>query len=108
MFKNKKESNLQIGYLIIKKKMISEIGFFQIKKYFIWMGYITLKMTEYRQLIAKKLIKKDGEAKKHTFPAKVMVWLGVCASGLTKLVIFEKGTINHEYYINKILSIALK
>ena len=37
-----------------------------------------------------------------------MVWLGACASGLTKLVVLEKGTINHEYYINKILPIALK
>ena len=43
--------------------------------------------------------KKCGEAKKHKFTAKVLVWLGSCTSGLTKLVILEKGTINHEYYI---------
>ena len=52
--------------------------------------------------------KKGVEAKKHKFPAKVMVLLGACASGLTKLVILEKGTINYGYYINKILPIALK
>ena len=34
--------------------------------------------------------------------------LGACASGLTKLVILEKGTRNHDDYINKILPIALK
>ena len=37
-----------------------------------------------------------------------MVSLGTCASGLTTLVILKKETINHEYYINKILPIALK
>ena len=47
--------------------------------------------------------KKGGEAKKHKFTAKVMVWIGACASGYTKLVILEKGTTNHEYYIKKIL-----
>ena len=44
--------------------------------------------------------KKGGmEKKKHQFPTKVMVWLGVCSAGLTKLVILDKGTVNNERYI---------
>ena len=37
-----------------------------------------------------------------------MVWLGVCSAGLTKLVILDKGTVNHERYIVEVLPIALK
>ena len=37
-----------------------------------------------------------------------MIWLGVCSAGLTKLVILDKGTVNHERYIRKVLPIALK
>ena len=37
-----------------------------------------------------------------------MVWLGVqCSAGLTKLVILDKGAVNHEQYIRKVLPIAL-
>ena len=59
-------------------------------------------------LLIQEADKKGREAKKHIFPAKVMVCLGACASGLTKLVIFEKETINHEYYINKNTSNSFK
>ena len=37
-----------------------------------------------------------------------MVWLGVCSAGLTKIVILDKGTVNHERYIREVLLIALK
>ncbi len=42
------------------------------------------------------------------FPQKVMVWLGVCSKGVTPLVIFDQGTLDHVGYIQKVLSIALK
>ena len=45
---------------------------------------------------------------KTKFPAKVMVWLGVCAEGLTIPVIMESGTMDAERYIDDILPIALK
>ncbi|CAF4693314.1 unnamed protein product, partial [Rotaria socialis] len=45
---------------------------------------------------------------KTKFPTKVMVWLGVCAQGLTEPVIIEHGTMNAERYINEVLHIALR
>jgi transposase len=45
---------------------------------------------------------------KRKFPAKVMVWLGVCSEGVTPLVILDEGTINHDRYIREVLPVALK
>lgn len=42
------------------------------------------------------------------FPQKVMVWLGVCSKGVSPLVIFEEGTVDHDSYIRKVLPVALK
>ena len=42
------------------------------------------------------------------FPQKVMVWLGVCSRGVSPLVIFEKGTVDHDRYIKEVLPVALK
>ena len=39
---------------------------------------------------------------------KVMVWLGACAKGLTKAVIFEKETMNAEVYTSEVLPIVLE
>ena len=36
-----------------------------------------------------------------------MVWLGVCYTGVTRPVIIEGGTINHQRYLKKILPVAL-
>jgi transposase len=52
--------------------------------------------------------KKGGIHEKTKFPVKVMVWLGVCAQGLTVPVIFEDGTMDADRYINEVLPIALK
>jgi hypothetical protein len=52
---------------------------------------------------------KDGGIHQKTkFPQGVMVWLGVCYEGVTSPVIIEKGTINHQRYIDEILPVALK
>ena len=51
---------------------------------------------------------RDGIRQKRKFPQKVMVWLGVCSKGVSPLVIFEKGTVDHDRYIKKALRIALK
>jgi hypothetical protein len=52
--------------------------------------------------------KQGGIHEKTKFPVKVMVWLGVCAEGLTVPVIMENGTMDSERYINDVLPIALK
>ena len=72
--KQKKKTNLQIGYSIILKKMISEIGFFQMEKYLVWMGCIMHKMIEYGQLIVRKLIKKAEKRKNINLQQKL--WFG--------------------------------
>lgn len=51
---------------------------------------------------------KGGIHKKRKFPQKVMVWLGACSKGITPLVIFEKGTLDHARYIKEVLPVALK
>ena len=52
---------------------------------------------------------KDGGIKqKQKFPQKAMVWLGACSKGVTPLVILDKGTVNHGWYIKKVLPAALK
>lgn len=52
--------------------------------------------------------KKGGTKQMRKFAQKVMVWLGVCSNGVSPLVIFDKGTVNHEIYIQKVLPVALK
>ena len=51
---------------------------------------------------------KGGTRQKRKFPHKVMVWLGVCSEGISPLVIFEKGTVDHARYIKEVLPVALK
>jgi inhibitor of nuclear factor kappa-B kinase subunit alpha len=51
---------------------------------------------------------KGGVRQKRKFPQKVMVWLGVCFKGVSPLVIFESGTVDHDRYIKEVLSVALK
>jgi len=52
--------------------------------------------------------KKGGVWQKRKFPQKVMVWLGACSKGLTPLIILDKGTVDHQRYINQVLPVALK
>ena len=51
---------------------------------------------------------KGGIKEKQKFPQKVMVWLGVCSKGVTPLVIFDRETVDHVVYIQKVLPVALK
>jgi inhibitor of nuclear factor kappa-B kinase subunit alpha len=52
--------------------------------------------------------KKGGIKEKRKFPQKVMVWLGACSKGITPLVIFEEGTLDHARYIKEVLPVALE
>ena len=51
---------------------------------------------------------KGGIQQRRKFPQKVMVWLGACFKGITPLVILDSGTVDHDYYIKKVLPVALK
>ncbi len=37
-----------------------------------------------------------------------MVWLSVYSKGISPLVIFDQGTVDHDRYIRKVLTVALK
>ena len=37
-----------------------------------------------------------------------MVWLAIGSDGVTSLVLFEKGTLNHHRYIKKVLFVTLR
>ena len=51
---------------------------------------------------------KGGIQQRRKFPQNVMVWLGACSKGITPLVILDDGTVDHDYYIKKVLPVALK
>lgn len=50
---------------------------------------------------------KDCRMRKRKFPQQVMVWLGVRSKGVSPLVIFEKGSVDHSRYIAEVLPIVL-
>jgi len=52
--------------------------------------------------------RKGGTKKQRKFPQKVMVWLAVCSEGVSPLVVFEKGTLDHHRYITEVLPVALR
>ena len=37
-----------------------------------------------------------------------LVWLAVCSEGVVRLVLIEKGTLDHHRYIKEVLSVALR
>ena len=51
---------------------------------------------------------KGGIRRKCKFSQKVMVWLGVCRKGVSRLVIFESDTLDHDQYIKEVLPVTLK
>ena len=51
---------------------------------------------------------KGGIKRRRKYPQKVMVWLAVCSQGVSPLIIFEDGTLDHVRYINEVLPVALQ
>ena len=51
---------------------------------------------------------KGGIKRRRKYSQKVMVWLAVCSQGVSTLIIFEDGTLNHVRYINEVLLVALQ
>ena len=52
--------------------------------------------------------KQGGIKQTRKFPEKVMVWLAICSKGVSPLVIFENGTVDHSRYIQEVLPVALE
>ena len=40
--------------------------------------------------------RRDGKKQQRKFPQKVMVSLAICSEGVASLVLFEKGTLDHQ------------
>ncbi|CAM4980319.1 unnamed protein product [Rotaria socialis] len=51
---------------------------------------------------------KGDIQQRRKFPHKVMVRLGAFSKGITPLVILDERTVDHGYYINKVLPVVLK
>lgn len=49
-----------------------------------------------------------GIRTKRKYPTKVMVWLGAYSKGVTPLVIFKNGAVDHARYIKEFLPVALE
>jgi hypothetical protein len=49
-----------------------------------------------------------GIRHRRLFPQKLMVWLAAYSEGVSGLVIFAKGTVDHTRYIREVLPFALK
>jgi hypothetical protein len=52
--------------------------------------------------------RKGGVKQRRKFPQKVMVWLAACSEGVSPLVVFKDGTVDHDRYIREVLPVALK
>ena len=52
--------------------------------------------------------KRSGVKQKREFPEKVMIWLSVSSKEVSRIVIFDEGTIDHVRNIREVLPVALK
>ena len=59
-------------------------------------------------LVVPKPMRKGSVQMRRKLSKKVMVWLGVCSNGVTPLIIFYQGTVDHARYIHDVLPIALE
>ena len=88
--------------------MTPKDGFFTDEKFFDLDGIYNTLNDRVWAVNREEADKKDGVHEKNKFPVKVMVWLCVCGQRLTKPVILEDGTMDHERYIDEVPPIALK
>ncbi|CAF1391729.1 unnamed protein product [Didymodactylos carnosus] len=86
----------------------TEKWLFTDEKYFDLDGVYNVQNDQVWAVSREEADKKGGVHQKSKYPAKVMVWLGVCGKGLTMPVILEDETMNAERYIQDVLPIALK
>ena len=71
-------------------------------------GVYNLQNDRVRAPSRSKASERDRVVEKRKFPQKIMVWLGACSKGISPLVIFEKGTVDHARYIKEVLPAVLK
>ena len=69
---------------------------------------IILRTIERGLSIVLTLTKRVALSRDESTHSQIMVWLGVCSKGITSLVIFNEGTVDHAVYIEKVLPVALK
>ncbi|CAF2076733.1 unnamed protein product [Rotaria magnacalcarata] len=104
----------KVKYRLAQKKQISsrrlaaEINISRTSARRILHGVYNVQNDRVWAISRAKADRQGAIHQKTKFPTKVMVWLGVCAQGLTELVIIEHGTMNAERYINEVLHIALR
>lgn len=82
--------------LFSDEKMLDIDGFYNSQNDRIW----AVDRTEANRI--------GGLKQKRQFPQKVMLWLAACSKEISKLVIFEEGTLDHARYIDEVLPVALK
>ena len=78
------------------------------EKYFDLGGVYNAENDRIQAISRKEANKQGGAHEKTKFSIKVMVWLGVCAEGLTAPVIMENGTMDTDRYMTDVLPITLK
>ena len=99
---------MPIGWKIISTKIKHEQILFSDEKYFSVDGVYNDQNDRICAINRSEANKNGGVKNKKKFPAKVMVWLGVCSKCLTSLVILDVGSLDHDKYIKKVLPVAKK
>ena len=61
-----------------------------------------------RALARRDVDKKGGIQQKRKFSQKMMIWLKASSHGLTQLIVFRQGTLDHQRYIKNILPVTSK
>ncbi|CAF4538752.1 unnamed protein product, partial [Didymodactylos carnosus] len=91
--KNKKDFRLEFGQERMSENHWQEKSCFRMKTDSILTVYINDRIYAPNREQADE---NGGIHRKTKFPQGVMVWLGVCYDGVTRPVIIENGTINHQ------------
>ena len=78
------------------------------EKYFDLDGIYNVQNDRIWAVSREEADKRGAIHEKTKFPAKVMMWLSVCAEELWIPVIFEDRTMDAQRYIDDVLPIALK
>ena len=90
------------------KRRHNEDLLFQVRSILTSMVSIILRTIEFGQSIMLTLTKRLALNRDESTYPQVMVWLGACSMGITPLVIFNEGIVDHAVFIEKVLPIALK
>ena len=86
----------QTRKIFLSNKRLFEIdGVYSVQKDQIWVSNYA-EVNENGTVIGKR-----------QFSRRIMVWLGTCSKGITRLPIFEDATLDHALYVEEVLPVAL-